>query len=130
MPLLNEILVCELPELNGMEMYRLANANIETNYIFNSDNTALLPESFIVIKYKEYVKNDIGDIYPPFTILEKKYVLKDQYPWTPVTDFLNGLGRTATLNIEKGLLDSIEFVIGKLPKDVEDGHVVTLEDLA
>lgn len=113
-----------------MKMYRLANANIDTDYVFNSDNTALLPESKIVVKYKEYVKNNNGDIYPPFTIEEKKYVLKDQYPWTPVSDFLNGLGRTATLNIEKGLLDSIEFVIGKLPKDVENCHVVTLADLA
>lgn len=130
MALLNEIFICDLPELNNMKMYRLANANIDTDYVFNSDNTALLPESKIVVKYKEYVKNNNGDIYPPFTIEEKKYVLKDQYPWTPVSDFLNGLGRTATLNIEKGLLDSIEFVIGKLPKDVENCHVVTLADLA
>ena len=124
----NKILVGIMPNMGGLKMYREALPSFSANCVASVTNDGLAEGSVIVVNYVEYVENELGQKIPEL-IKTKKYVLKDYEDFKPVTVFYNSLWRTVTAS-DRGLAVQIENVISKLHFNVEDGHVVSLQDLA
>ena len=130
--LLNEINLGAVAKYNGMTMFRkiaLSEAFVPSYQVQTNEegDESLSPNSQIIVKYNEYIKNADGEVITALSENLKRYILQDEEVWKPVTNLFNELARTPT-SLSVGLLDTIEMTLGVIPQDAPDCYVVKSTD--